>query len=541
MKKLAALIGILILLIPGALSVYFYRAAIEEENSREKLISVLVTAPDAKEYSYFVDSAESTHKDAIALFRSFSKLSEKSEKTHEELSTLGDVFTVRYVTSYGEKTARVYVVKKEMGYLAYFDGGNGMYCLDDPTRNAFLTSKFSLCIYDASEIPVLNVSGTEVSAASAEWRIKMEGGAYSDIDTSALTENEYVIKNYGGPSSIFFTKEPDEYTVTVKEESGDVIFTGDSYTFAEFVIDRTKTVCIEIKATWYQASDKSYYGNASYSFNAYVLADPVFELSASETQPGSAVLLSCVNIPVETEITARITPELCDVKLYRDGANVYTFIPVSYNAVPGDYTLKITYGDKVENIPLTVSKKTYLVSSPFTSSQISADRVEACLNENAVAEYKALLSSVAALDSNTLYYNGSLKDYQKIFSLYKGYGFFLRFEGSTRETRNDGVYFTAKAGSSITAMGDGVVCAVGECAYLGKYVVIDHGYGLRSWYVTLGETSRNVGENIKSGEELGKSGDTGLALKGKTLVMITVADTPVSPYPFWESVREFIK
>ena len=40
----------------------------------------------------------------------------------------------------------------------------------------------------------------------------MEGGAYSDIDTSALTENEYVIKNYGGPSSIFFTKEPDEYT-----------------------------------------------------------------------------------------------------------------------------------------------------------------------------------------------------------------------------------------------------------------------------------------------------------------------------------------
>ena len=75
MKKLAALIGILILLIPGALSVYFYRAAIEEENSREKLISVLVTAPDAKEYSYFVDSAESTHKDAIALFRSFAKLS----------------------------------------------------------------------------------------------------------------------------------------------------------------------------------------------------------------------------------------------------------------------------------------------------------------------------------------------------------------------------------------------------------------------------------------------------------------------------------
>jgi len=541
MKKLIALIGIIILAVPGVLSAYFYREAVAEEKARERLLSVTVIAPDSSEYVYLVDSDDKKHESAVSLFRSLSSLSEKSEKTVEELSSSGHAFTLKYATTHGEYHTSVYILKKETGYLAYFDGGNGIYCIEENARNSFLSSEFSLCVYDSSSIPVLRVSGADVGASSADWRVRVTSGAFSQINTSSIVPEEYSVDNYSGASSISFTTAPDTYTVRVKNAEGELIFSGDSYAFSEFVIDRSKQIHVEIDAIWYQASDKNYYGNASYSFSTYVLAKPEFYLSANETQPGTALLLSCLNIPEGVDVSAMITPQLCDVTLYRNGSNVYTFIPVSYNAEVGTYNLKITYGEASQNLPFAISKKTYLVSTPFSTSQIATERVESCLSEEAVAEYKALLASVSASDSSTLYYNGMLTDYQKLFSLYKGFGFYLQFEGSTLTTRNDGVYFTAKSGSTLTSMGDGVVCAVGECAYLGKYVAVDHGYGLRSWYVTLGETSVKVSDTVKNGEAIGKSGNTGIALTGRTLVMVTVGATPVSPYAFWETDRKFVE
>ena len=172
MKKIIALIGILVLIVPSALSFYFYQRAVAEENAREKLVSVLVVSPDKKEYTYSVGSENKKDAEAIALFRSFLGLSEKSEKTHEEFSFTGSVFTVKYITTHGERSVTVYVVKKDTSFLAYFDGGNGMYCLDEDVRTAFLSSEFSLCVYDASEIPRITGSGTIVEPSSAEWKIK---------------------------------------------------------------------------------------------------------------------------------------------------------------------------------------------------------------------------------------------------------------------------------------------------------------------------------------------------------------------------------
>ena len=56
MKKLFALIGIMILVIPTVLSGYFYHKALEEEKARERLFSVIVISPDGKEYIYSVPS-----------------------------------------------------------------------------------------------------------------------------------------------------------------------------------------------------------------------------------------------------------------------------------------------------------------------------------------------------------------------------------------------------------------------------------------------------------------------------------------------------
>ncbi len=526
-------VGILILILPTAFAVYFYNVSLEEERSRERLVSVSVTDPEGKAFVYDTDDANT-----FALLKAITALTEKSDRSVSELESSGKTFSLEYTTTHATYLCKVFVVKGDTGYLSYFSYGDFLYSVDAKNKNSFLSSEFALSVYDASSIPTLSVNGTEMNAITAEWHIKMANGDFAKVEGSS---DKTSVDKYTSSSSPVFSNAPDSYTVTVTGENGNELFKGDSYAFAAFEFTRSKRAEVKIEAVWYQTPNGEYYGNAVYVFDTYFEAAPEFHLSSYDAFPGSALLLSCINFPEDVSVSATISPSLCNVDLYRDGMNLYTFIPISYNAAPGTYTLTVTYRNENKQIPFTVSKKTYSTSNPISQGLISYDKVEQCLSEISVEEYKTLLSDVAKTESGKLYYDGRLEDYQKLFNLYKGFGYTLPFDGSDKITRNDGVYFTARVGSTLTAMGDGVVCAVGESAYLGKYLVIDHGYGLRSWYVTLGTTALAQGAEVKKGDPVGTSGNTGLALSGKLLVMVTVADVPVSPYQFWENDNLFVK
>ena len=76
----------------------------------------------------------------------------------------------------------------------------------------------------------------------------------------------------------------------------------------------------------------------------------------------------------------------------------------------------------------------------------------------------------------------------------------------------------------------GKVVYVGACDVLGNFVVVDHGWGLKSWYAHLSEVSVAVGDTVNKGQTLGKVGKTGFINIHRLHVMVTAAGVPVSPY-----------
>ncbi len=73
-----------------------------------------------------------------------------------------------------------------------------------------------------------------------------------------------------------------------------------------------------------------------------------------------------------------------------------------------------------------------------------------------------------------------------------------------------GVDVVAPTGRPVKAMLGGVVTVASEdMYYTGGTVMIDHGHGLHSIYAHLSELSVDVGQRLRSGEELGKVGATG--------------------------------
>jgi murein DD-endopeptidase MepM/ murein hydrolase activator NlpD len=83
-------------------------------------------------------------------------------------------------------------------------------------------------------------------------------------------------------------------------------------------------------------------------------------------------------------------------------------------------------------------------------------------------------------------------------------------------------------------MESGVVSYVGTSDVLGKFVVIDHGYGLKTWYAHLSEISVKAGDNVTKAQSIGKTGNTGFTVENRIHISFTVGNVAVSPYPLWD-------
>ena len=64
---------------------------------------------------------------------------------------------------------------------------------------------------------------------------------------------------------------------------------------------------------------------------------------------------------------------------------------------------------------------------------------------------------------------------------------------------------------AIPASNDGKVVWASDLGIYGNCVVVDHGYGLQSIYGHMSQIGVKVGDMVKSGQTLGRSGSTGLA------------------------------
>ncbi len=90
-------------------------------------------------------------------------------------------------------------------------------------------------------------------------------------------------------------------------------------------------------------------------------------------------------------------------------------------------------------------------------------------------------------------------------------GFGMRADPITNQlTNHTGIDIDAPIGTEVKAALDGVVMLVDEQnQYLGKVIVIRHANDVRTVYAHLSEILVNVEDQVKQGDIIGKTGDTG--------------------------------
>ncbi|MDD2449179.1 MAG: M23 family metallopeptidase [Sulfurimonas sp.] len=220
-----------------------------------------------------------------------------------------------------------------------------------------------------------------------------------------------------------------------------------------------------------------------------------------------------------------------------DAKRYYALIPISYYEKPSNKTIKLLYKQDAKEMSKTVAlevkdglykKETLKVQqSKVTLSQKDKNRAEREYAE-AMKVYntstpKSYISSkfIAPMQSKITSEFGKARVYNDTL---KGY--------------HSGTDYRASVGTPIVASNDGVIALVKDRFYSGGSVIIDHGHGIYTCYFHMSKFDVKKGQEVKKGETIGLSGNSGRVTGPHLHFSARVASEQVDPLQLIELLNK---
>jgi murein DD-endopeptidase MepM/ murein hydrolase activator NlpD len=97
---------------------------------------------------------------------------------------------------------------------------------------------------------------------------------------------------------------------------------------------------------------------------------------------------------------------------------------------------------------------------------------------------------------------------------------------------HSGIDIASHYGDEIRATADGVVEEADQRAGYGRLVVIDHGFGVSTWYGHLSGFKAELGMTVKRGDIIGYEGQSGRSTGPHLHYEVRIYNTPVNPWRY---------
>jgi len=103
---------------------------------------------------------------------------------------------------------------------------------------------------------------------------------------------------------------------------------------------------------------------------------------------------------------------------------------------------------------------------------------------------------------------------------------------------HSGLDIASHYGDAVRATADGVITeAGGERSGYGRLVVIDHGFGVSTWYGHLSAFHTQVGMHVKAGDVIGFEGKSGRSTGPHLHYEVRIYNTPVNPWRYLKNIN----
>ncbi len=441
-----------------------------------------------------------------------------------------DYFEFKYF-SYDRTSVYKYYFSENPNEAYFVDANGKAYHIIPEDASSFLSTRYARCLYNTTDFPIMTVSNEAIDPTIAEWAYKTYSGDYvplGDVPLGSATEKVYQMK---GAFALSFDNEPDFLNVTLID-NGSVIFS-DSYSNISNVSLEGKTVDVTVEAKWYETDEHACYGEAEYKFKARVLLPAVFYLGETEIDPGEFVVISAKNVDDPSAITFTSDPDIgFTPTFFADGKYARALVPISYDFVGTGVKFTCSYGEVTQDMMLDIKPKTF----KSVTTDISPTVVSQTRTLSTIAAFNEAMAPIVAQTASEKLWDGNFLEYSSAdgFTLNCGFGINRTISATGEVYRHQGVDYFAAAGKSVAAVNSGTVVYAGYLDLPGFVVVIDHGFGLKSWYAHLGEIFVNVGDTVQKGDIVGNVGVTGFTPRAAVHLGLSVYDVPVCIYDLWD-------
>ncbi|MBQ9777298.1 MAG: M23 family metallopeptidase [Clostridia bacterium] len=400
-------------------------------------------------------------------------------------------------------------------YYTTVDGS--VYVVNDTATAAFLNSPYAFELYSGAVTPVLTTAATDVVIpTSLSWYYRTQQGAFTEL-TGGATTSDVRLYPIANDIAFYFSLQPSHHEVIIRRE-GVELYRGSADGISLTLQDSSEVLDFEINAIYNQDSQLDYYGTLVYKFKMNVVEAAQFELSSNTVQAGGYFLLRCTNVKNPENLEVSTTPALDAAPvIFQDGEAVYVAIAAG---LPGLRTLHMTYGTIAADFALTVTDNGAQAHAP-TTEELGGDWVTLLQSK-----LPALIAQKGASNSalGTLIPNGKPipPTDPRIFA----FGDTLTVAG-TALAQSPLSFDLYRTSGNVAALAAGRVLEVGEDLHLGKYVIVDHGRGLYTWYAGLSEQHVVKGEILAVSQTVGIAGDT-LYHEDSVLIMATLGKAAIS-------------
>jgi murein DD-endopeptidase MepM/ murein hydrolase activator NlpD len=143
--------------------------------------------------------------------------------------------------------------------------------------------------------------------------------------------------------------------------------------------------------------------------------------------------------------------------------------------------------------------------------RLSADRQQ-LLDPELLAAEREKLNATWTVFTTTRHWNGQFQvPVEKFIRISSPFGTRRSYGGGPMTSYHEGTDFALPSGTPVYAPADGIVAVAEPLAVRGNAVVIDHGWGIYSGLYHLSEIKVTPGQQIKQGDLVALSGNTGLS------------------------------
>lgn len=251
-----------------------------------------------------------------------------------------------------------------------------------------------------------------------------------------------------------------------------------------------------------------YRGTATYRFTVIADFPAELRLSSTEINPGELLVLSADNLnadeplKIETDLDFKPTP-------FQYGNKQIVLLPVSYYNKPDKvYQIKAMVGETAHSYAVKVKDKAFTTQYLTIDTKVAAET----RNDKSAKEVEEIVNPLKPVSDPEPYWTGKFLMPVKNGRVTEAdFGKSRYVNNSKTSYRHNGLDIGQDKGAPVMASNSGRVLLAKFLIGTGNTVIIEHGFGLKTWYYHMDELSVKTEDWVIQGDIIGKVGSTGFS------------------------------